>query len=119
MTGIETDQRSKKNADPDVLQYYHLVRSQVVDENNLINQRLTWLLASQAFLFAAYGFVLQSLNRDAASNWFFFSVSVVLGLLGVIFSISSLVSIRLAEAAMQDLLREAESKNVEFWQEIE
>lgn len=35
-------------------QYYAIVRSQIEHEDNLIGQRLSWLVAAQAFLFTAY-----------------------------------------------------------------
>lgn len=36
------------------LQYYSIVRGQIEHEDNLIGQRLSWLVAAQAFLFTAY-----------------------------------------------------------------
>ncbi len=36
------------------LEHYQLVRSQIEHEDNLVSQRLSWFLASQAFLFTAY-----------------------------------------------------------------
>jgi hypothetical protein len=35
-------------------QYYSIVRGQIEHEDNLIGQRLSWLVAAQAFLFTAY-----------------------------------------------------------------
>jgi hypothetical protein len=35
-------------------QYYAIVRGQIEHEDNLIGQRLSWLVAAQAFLFTAY-----------------------------------------------------------------
>jgi hypothetical protein len=36
------------------LDQYRLVRQQIEHEDNLVNQRLSWLLGSQSFLFTAY-----------------------------------------------------------------
>jgi hypothetical protein len=36
------------------LEYYNLVRERIEHEDNLIVQRLTWLVGSQSFLFTAY-----------------------------------------------------------------
>jgi hypothetical protein len=36
------------------LDQYHAVRSQIEHEDNLVNQRLSWLLSSQSFFFTAY-----------------------------------------------------------------
>jgi hypothetical protein len=40
------------------IQYYQIIRSQIEHEDNLINQRLSWFVASQAFLFSAYAILL-------------------------------------------------------------
>jgi hypothetical protein len=39
------------------LEYYNLVRERLEHEDNLIVQRLSWLVASQSFLFTAYAIV--------------------------------------------------------------
>jgi hypothetical protein len=39
------------------LEYYNLVRERIEHEDNLIVQRLTWLVGSQSFLFTAYAIV--------------------------------------------------------------
>ncbi len=36
------------------LELYRMVRSQLEHEDNLVSQRLSWLLAAQSFLFTAY-----------------------------------------------------------------
>jgi hypothetical protein len=40
------------------VEHYRIVRDQIEHEDNLISQRLSWLLASQAFLFTAYAITL-------------------------------------------------------------
>ena len=40
------------------IQYYRIIRSQIEHEDNLINQRLSWFVAAQAFLFSAYAILL-------------------------------------------------------------
>jgi len=44
------------------LDQYRMVRQQIEHEDNLVNQRLSWLLSSQSFLFTAYAI---SLNGPA------------------------------------------------------
>jgi len=39
------------------LEYYNLVRERIEHEDSLIVQRLSWLVASQSFLFTAYAIV--------------------------------------------------------------
>lgn len=43
------------------LEYYNLVRERLEHEDNLIVQRLTWLVGSQSFLFTAYAIVANGL----------------------------------------------------------
>lgn len=43
---------------PSPVERYHILRDQIQHEDNLTTQRLSWLLASQAFLFSAYAIVL-------------------------------------------------------------
>jgi hypothetical protein len=42
------------------VQYYQMIRSQIEHEDNLINQRLSWFFAAQAFLFSAYAILLNA-----------------------------------------------------------
>ena len=44
------------------LEYYNLIRSRIEHEDNLVMQRLSWLVASQAFLFSAYAITLNGLS---------------------------------------------------------
>jgi hypothetical protein len=45
------------------IQYYQLIRSQIEHEDNLINQRLSWFVAAQAFLFSAYAILLNAASQ--------------------------------------------------------
>ncbi len=49
-------------------EYYDQVRRQIEHEDNLITQRLSWLMASQSFLFSAYAIVLTGMKTNAAST---------------------------------------------------
>jgi len=44
------------------LDYHNLIRARLEHEDNLIMQRLSWLVASQSFLFTAYAIVLNGLG---------------------------------------------------------
>lgn len=53
----------------DILELYHIYREQVVHENNLYNNRITWLLTLNGFLFAGIGFLVQfQLNQENDRN---------------------------------------------------
>jgi len=43
------------------LEYYNLMRERIEHEDNLVVQRLSWLVASQSFLFTAYAIVTNGL----------------------------------------------------------
>jgi hypothetical protein len=47
---------------------YHILRDQLQHEDNLTTQRLSWLMASQAFLFTAYAIVMN--GPEHAMNQF-------------------------------------------------
>ena len=48
------------------LEYYHLIRERIEHEDNLVVQRLSWLVASQSFLFTAYAIVSNGLMSQPA-----------------------------------------------------
>jgi len=49
------------------LEYYNLIRERIEHEDNLIVQRLSWLVASQSFLFTAYAIVTNGLATQPQS----------------------------------------------------
>jgi hypothetical protein len=55
--------------DPEIVDWKR-VRSAIEHENELTNHRFTWLMASQAFLFAAFGFTWHaSTQTDVAADY--------------------------------------------------
>lgn len=50
------------------LECYQIFRSRIEHEDNLVMQRLSWLMASQSFLFTAYAIVTNSLGSAIGSN---------------------------------------------------
>lgn len=50
------------------LECYHIFRNRIEHEDNLIIQRLSWLMASQSFLFTAYAIVTNGLTGLMAKN---------------------------------------------------
>jgi hypothetical protein len=54
---------------PSDAEIYHTLRSQIEFEDSLITQRLSWCVASQAFLFSAYAITLNA-PKEAASLTF-------------------------------------------------
>ena len=58
---MNTSSHSSERLSP--LVAYQLFRSRIEHEDNLIMQRLSWLVASQAFLFSAYAITTNGLNN--------------------------------------------------------
>ncbi len=54
------DERTSTHPAVSAIDFYRLIRGQIEHEDNLITQRLSWFLASQAFLFSAFAIVLNA-----------------------------------------------------------
>jgi len=50
------------------LEYYNLIRGRIEHEDNLVVQRLTWLVGSQSFLFTAYAIASNGLMSQPAQQ---------------------------------------------------
>jgi hypothetical protein len=92
------------------LERYHIVRDQIQHEDNLITQRLSWLMASQAFLFTAYAILLNAPERAMSlfarqqQEWLITAIpALALGSAALIY-----VSILAGVRALLNLHREAE-----------
>src|SRR4051812_15484426 len=88
-----------------VIEQYHLVRSQIEHEDNLVSQRLSWLLASQSFLFTAYAI---TLNGPSQSHFKTFEANSellirLLTLVGLISALLIWISILAGISAMKKL----------------
>jgi hypothetical protein len=72
------------------LDQFRLVRQQIEHEDNLISQRLSWLLGSQSFLFTAYAI---SLNGPAQmhSKVFESTVALLIVLLPLVAIVSAML----------------------------
>jgi hypothetical protein len=91
------------------LEYYNLVRERIEHEDNLIVQRLSWLVASQSFLFTAYAIVTNGLTTQPvqpACLHFMEQLQLLFQLIPVVGILSSVliyVSILAAVMAMRQL----------------
>jgi hypothetical protein len=94
------------------VEQYHVVRSQIEHEDNLVSARLSWLLASQSFLFTAYAI---TLNGPPLSHFKMFetNASLLIFLLTIVGIVSALliwVSILAGIAAMRNLKTDFERR---------
>jgi hypothetical protein len=63
---MNTPVEPSENLSP--LERYQVFRSRIEHEDNLIMQRLSWLMASQSFLFTAYAIVTNGLSSLSPSS---------------------------------------------------
>jgi hypothetical protein len=60
------------------------VRSSIEHENSLVNHRLSWLFASQAFLYAAFAVVFNAWKNPGAGNTPPGSCQVLLAIISIV-----------------------------------
>ena len=92
------------------LQYYQIIRSQIEHEDNLINQRLSWFVASQAFLFSAYAILLNApsqvrLQNFATQQEILFSLIPLVAIGASILTYITVIAAMLATANLRRLLK--------------
>jgi hypothetical protein len=80
------------NLRKDELKFYELYRARVVQEDDIINHRMQWMILSQALLFAAWEVFVQKL-----SGQMFFWSSCGVAICGFLFAIGSSLSIKAAQ----------------------
>src|SRR5256885_1229778 len=95
-----------KNISP--LETYQLFRNRIEHEDNLIMQRLSWLMASQSFLFTAYAIVTNGLTTSPTTggNSFVNHLLVLARIIPVVALLNSLlilVSILAALKAIREM----------------
>jgi hypothetical protein len=92
------------------IQYYQIIRSQIEHEDNLIDQRLSWFVAAQAFLFSAYAIVLNGppqvrLEGFATQQEILFFLIPLVAIGVSILSYMTVIAAMLATANLRRLLK--------------
>ena len=90
---------------------YQLFRNRIEHEDNLVMQRLSWLMASQSFLFSAYAIVTNGLSspRTGGTNAFVNLLHILEKIVPIVALLNSLmifVSILAALRAIKELRRQ-------------
>ncbi len=90
------------------LERYRLFRDRIEHEDNLIIQRLSWLMASQSFLFTAYAIVTNGLNASTTDmkNKYASHLSILGSIVPIVALLNSLlilISILAALKAIREL----------------
>ena len=93
------------------LERYQLFRNRIEHEDNLVMQRLSWLMASQSFLFTAFAIVTNGLSGlpSSGGNTFVGRLQTLTEIIPVVALVNSLlifVSILAALKAITELRRE-------------
>src|SRR3954468_5912364 len=93
------------------LERYQLFRSRVEHEDNLIIQRLSWLMASQSFLFTAYAIVTNGMTNPTplGENEFvnhLLALAHIIPLVALLNSLLIFISIVAALKAIRELRRQ-------------
>lgn len=96
------------------LERYQIFRGRIEHEDNLVMQRLSWLMASQSFLFTAYAVVSSNLGGSAIDSRTSFAkhMSVLASIIPTVALLNSLlilVGILAAMKAIRGLRRRYES----------
>jgi len=98
---IEAEKKKKSLIDEDELLVHTLYRERIVEEDNLINHRMMWLVLSQAFLLALWSAILNQLfNGHLSVKWITLGV---IDIMGLVFSAGSYASIRAAQLEIGEL----------------
>ena len=97
------------------LERYQLFRNRIEHEDNLVMQRLSWLMASQSFLFTAFAIVTNGLMAAPATggNIFFKHLSTLARIIPIVALLNSLlilVSILAAMKAICELRHEYQAQ---------
>jgi hypothetical protein len=75
------------------LERYQVFRNRIEHEDNLIMQRLSWLMASQSFLFTAYAIVTNGLSNGpiAGGNVFISHLDTLASIIPIVALLNSLL----------------------------
>lgn len=111
---------TKENSDSREL--YKLYASRIDRQDNLINQRLGWMLTSQGFMFAAVGVMLNSTNQILQNlakivTYVGISVSIIgfMGAFGAWLAIHELIKSETVKKDMKDFPRLIGGKTASFF----
>lgn len=91
----------EKGTTPTLKEYYYMLREQIQHEDSLVNQRITWLVAIEGFLFAAFVGIIAS--RDKIDEYEFYILLLVIAIIGIRFSQISKQSIGAAHKSLEIL----------------
>lgn len=80
--------------------YYEYLSKQIEREDGLVNTRMTWLLTSQGFLFAALALIAK--KGDVREDLYSF-LTIIFPVTGIVLSIVAFLGVHAANLALRDL----------------
>jgi hypothetical protein len=78
----------------------NLIASKIAHEDNLVGQRVTWLVMSQSFLFGAFAALLASMSQGPAPAPLANLLEIVIPLVGVLLPFLVLLAVSAATGAL-------------------
>ena len=87
--------------DEDELQIHKLYRERIVQEDNIINHRMMWLVLTQAFLLGIFGALAQKIYAQSPEN--LFTAARVVCATGIVLAVGSKFAIRAAQDEIDEL----------------
>jgi hypothetical protein len=104
------------------LERYQVFRNRIEHEDNLIMQRLSWLMASQSFLFTAYAIVTNGMSASpaAAGNVFVSRLAALEQIVPIVALLNSLLILTSILGALKAIreLRRGYQQGPGPWEEI-
>lgn len=89
---------------------WKIARSAIEHENSLVNHRMTWLLQSQAFLFAAFALIFtKTIENTLTSSLFIYSMLILTTLFGAFAAYITRIGLGRAHTALTDITLQYEN----------
>lgn len=82
---------------------YEMIRKQIEHEDTLVNQRLIWLMLSQAFLFTAFSTILRDIILNNWPNSIYVNIPLIIAIVGFLLSLFSFSGILAAFQSLRHL----------------
>jgi hypothetical protein len=99
----------------------NLIASKIAHEDNLVGQRVTWLVMSQSFLFGAFAALLASMSHGPAPAPVANLLEIVIPLVGILLPFLVLLAVSAATAALSQwraerarILETTEAKDLDW-----
>lgn len=102
MTDSKTNPADPPLIDENELVIHRLYRERIVQEDNLINHRMMWMILSQAFMFALWAAIMKA-GDDQSPHFYLFGY--VVDVTGALFAVGGWFSIAAARGEINELRR--------------